>query len=157
MRRNIFLRSIRGKLPNSFCFYFSLETLKSQNLQQSLQFRQKRKEKKQKSWSSRKKFPTVGIFLSRKSGNEKKKLILLTSWNAVQASDVSICKKSNSSDKHWDKVHLKFIKFILSGGGTSGRVMAFCFATPGLNSGMNLGFFSSELQLIYSHWLSDFF
>ena len=157
MRRNIFLRSIRGKLPNSFCFYFSLETLKSQNLQQSLQFRQKRKEKKQKKLIVEKKVSDCRNFFVSKIGKWEKKLILLTSWNAVQASDVSICKKSNSSDKHWDKVHLKFIKFILSGGGTSGRVMAFCFATPGLNSGMNLGFFCSELQLIYSHWLSDFF
>ena len=35
-----------------------------------------------------------------------------------------------------------------SGGGASGRAMAFCPSRPGLNPGKDFGFFSSELQSI---------
>ena len=44
-----------------------------------------------------------------------------------------------------------------SGGGTSGRAMAFCLGRPGSNPGLDFGFFSSELLSIYSHWVSGFF
>ena len=41
--------------------------------------------------------------------------------------------------------------------GASCRAMIFCLSRPGLNPGTDLGFFGSELQLIYSHWMSGFF
>ena len=44
-----------------------------------------------------------------------------------------------------------------SGGGTSGRAIAFCLGRPGLNPVRELEFFNSELLSIFSHWVAGFF
>ena len=52
---------------------------------------------------------------------------------------------------------IKLTKVAGSGGGKSGRAMAFCLGRPGLNPGSDFGFFSSALLSIDSHWVLGFF
>ena len=47
--------------------------------------------------------------------------------------------------------------FLGSGGGTSGRAVAFCLGRLGSNPGKIKAFFSSELPSIYSYWVLGLF
>ena len=53
---------------------------------------------------------------------------------------------------HHPFAHWLFLKINLSGGGVSGRAMAFCPSKPGLNPRTDLAFL--EMLSIYSHWAS---
>ena len=53
---------------------------------------------------------------------------------------------------HHPFAHWLFLKINLSGGGVSGRAMAFCPRKPGLNPRTDLAFL--EMLSIYSHWAS---
>ena len=48
------------------------------------------------------------------------------------------------------------VDVVAEGVGAEGA-LAFCLGRPGSNSGSDLGFFSSELLSIFSHWVLDFF